>query len=58
MDKDKGNKPTIIIKEPEEFKDDIIMIQFKLSINDKMTNTLTFLNAPMARVSDSNVTTL
>ena len=44
-----------------EFKDDIIMIQFKLSNKETMKkiNTLTFLNVPISKVqSDTNLSTL
>ena len=44
-----------------EFKDDIIMIQFKLSNKEtsKKVNTLTFVNVPLQKLqSDANISTL
>lgn len=45
----------------DEFKDDLIMIQLKITPKDqphKKGNTLTFLNLPLAYSSDTNVVTL
>lgn len=45
----------------DDFKDDIIMIQFKLVQKEsplKKWNTLTFLNIPMEKGSDPNIETL
>lgn len=43
-----------------DFKDDIIMLQFKLTHKEsgKRVNTLTFLNVPLSQSSDPNIAIL
>lgn len=48
------------LEHSDEFKDDIVMVQFKLTAigSDKTVNTLTFVNVPMEKGSDTNVLVL